>query len=91
MNELQNTAPGNLKTKPIYTVAKLIEELKKLPQNMPVVTNGYEGEFENILPPKIISVKFVPDQPYYDGQFHLSEPNESKAFKAVALEREVRS
>jgi hypothetical protein len=90
MNELQNTAPGNLKTKPIYTVTKLIEELKKLPQNMPVVTNGYEGEFENILPPKIISVKFVPNQPYYDGQFQQTDSNDQVTFKAVKIEREVR-
>jgi len=90
MNELQNTDPDNLKTKPKYTIAKLIEELKKFPQDIPVVTNGYEGEFENILPPKIISVKFVPDQPYYDGQFHLVNKNEPTAFKSVAIEREVR-
>ena len=80
-----------MKSKPIYTVAKLIEELKKFPQDMPVITNGYEGEYENILPPKIISVKFVPDQPYYDGQFHLVDKNDPAAFKTVAIEREVRN
>ncbi|MBW6536666.1 MAG: hypothetical protein K0B11_16790 [Mariniphaga sp.] len=79
-----------MKTKPMYTIAKLIEELKKFPQDMPVVTNGYEGEFENILPPKIISVKFVPDQPYYDGQFQQTDSNDPLAIKAVTIEREVR-
>jgi len=74
----------------MYTIAKLIEELKKFPQDMPVVTNGYEGEFENILPPKIISVKFVPDQPYYDGQFQQTDSNDPLAIKAVTIEREVR-
>ncbi len=79
-----------MKTKPVYTVEKLIEELKKLPQDLPVITNGYEGEYENILPPKTITVKFVPDEPWYNGQFQQAEKKEHNAFSAVALEREER-
>lgn len=79
-----------MESKSSYSVAQLIEELKKFPPDMPVITNGYEGEYENILPPKIITVKFVPDEPYYNGQFHLVRVNENDAFEAVAIEREVR-
>lgn len=74
-----------MKTKPTYTVAQLIEELKKFPMDMPVITNGYEDEYENILPPKIISVKIAPDEPYYNGQFQQTKPDDPKAMKEVAL------
>lgn len=79
-----------MKSKPSYTVAKLIEELKKFPPDMPIVTNGYEGEYENILPPKILSVKHVSGEPYYNGQFHFVTQSENDVFSVVAIEREVR-
>lgn len=80
-----------MKTKPGFTVAKLIEALKKFPPDMPIVTNGYEGEYEDILPPKTITVKYEPDEPYYNGQFHHTRQSDKKAFSVVAIEREVRS
>ena len=40
-----------------YKVKDLIEELKKLPQELPVLTDGYEGDYENILKP-FISILF---------------------------------
>ncbi len=79
-----------MKAKPNYTAAQLIEELKKFPPEMPVVTSGYEGEYENILPLKIISVKYIPDEPYYNGQFQCVNEAEIDAFSVVAIEREVR-
>ena len=79
-----------MENKPNFTVAKLIDELKKFPPDMPVITNGYEDQYENILPPKTISVKYVPGQPYYYGQFHYANQPDNKAFKALAIEREVR-
>lgn len=50
-----------------FTVAQLIEKLKKFPQDMPVLTTGYEIEYENILPPRLTKVKYIPDEPYYNG------------------------
>ena len=79
-----------MNTKPAYTVAKLIDELKKLPQDLPVITSGYEGEYENVLPPKTITVKFIPDEPWYNGQFQQTEKTEPEAFRAVVIDREVR-
>jgi hypothetical protein len=55
--------------KPKYTIAQIIEELKKLPPELLVIINGYEGENENILPPNIINVKFVSDEPYIMDNF----------------------
>ncbi len=87
-NLLLNFNP--MKTIPAFTVAQLVEELKKFPPGLPVVTNGYEGEYENLIPPKVISVMFVPNQPWYDGQYRTSTPEEPAAMEAVAIEREVR-
>ena len=76
--------------KPKYTIKQLIEELEKFPPNMPVITNGYEGEYENIMPPNIIMVKFVPDEPYYNGQFQQTVETDKNAFEAVVISREFR-
>ncbi len=76
--------------KPEYTVAQLIEELKKFPPEMPVITNGYEVEYENLILPQTIKVKFVPDEPYYNGQFHQTNEQGEDVFEAVVIAREVR-
>lgn len=76
--------------KPKYTVAQLIEELKKFPPELPVITTGYEGENENILLPTFINVKFVPDEPCYNGQFHQTIETDENSFEAVLISREFR-
>jgi hypothetical protein len=79
-----------MKIKPVYTVARLIEELKKFPPEMPVVTDGYEGEYENMLVPRIITVKFVADEAWYNGQFHLTKADDPEGFQTVVIRRELR-
>ncbi len=79
-----------VENKPKYTVEQLIEALKKFPPNMPVITDGYEIEYENIEMPQEITVKFSPDEPYYNGQFHETKQKSDEAFKAVVLKRECR-
>jgi len=76
--------------KPKYTVAQLIEELKKFLSELLVITSGYEGEYENILPPNIINVKFVPNEPYYNGQFQQTIETDENSFEAVLISREFR-
>jgi len=71
-----------------FTISALINELKKYPQDMVVLTDGYEGDYENILQPKLIKVLQKPNQPYYCGQFHVSE--EAESFDAIVIKREVR-
>jgi len=73
-----------------FTVEQLIEELKKFPSELPIITDGYEGEYENIISPKIVKVKFVANEPYYNGQFHQTDENEENVFQAVVIAREVR-
>lgn len=74
-----------------FTVAQLIEKLQDFPPDMPVITNGYEGEYENILSPRRIKVKYVPDEAWYNGQFHISSEPGENVFEAVLIAREERS
>jgi putative endonuclease len=71
-----------------FTIGTLINELKKYPEDILVLTDGYEGDYENILQPKLIRVMQIPNQPYYCGQYHISEEEES--FDALVIKREVR-
>ncbi len=73
-----------------YTVEQLINELKKFPSDLPVITDGYEIEYENIEMPKEITVTFSPNEPYYNGQFHETKEKSDEAFKAVVIKRECR-
>lgn len=75
--------------RPQYTIADLIKALETFPPDMPVITNGYEEEYENIMLPKKIKVEFSPNQPYYTGQF-VAAANGEETFEAVLIAREVR-
>lgn len=43
------------------TVGQLVDLLKTLPQDLPVLTSGYENGFENFHEPEIIKVKHEPE------------------------------
>jgi len=73
-----------------FTVGQLVEILKSLPQDLPVLTSGYESGFENFYPPRIIKVKHGPENMYYDGEFQISDKDDRNTFKAVVLQRAVR-
>ncbi len=73
-----------------FTVGKLIEVLKSLPQDLPVLTSGYEGGFENFYPPDIIKVKHEPENPYYEGEFQVAEERDGEMFEVVVIRRIVR-
>jgi len=53
------------------TVGQLVDFLKTLPQDLPVLTSGYENGFENFYPLSIIKVRHEPENEYYDGNFRL--------------------
>ena len=72
------------------TVGQLIEVLQSLPQDLPVLTSGYEGGFENFYPLDIIKVMHEPDNPYYDGEFQVAEDEGEETFDAVVIRRVVR-
>ena len=73
-----------------FTVGQLVDILKSLPQDLPVLTSGYESGFENFYPPDIIKVKHEPENPYYEGEFQVAEDEDEETFDAVVLRRVVR-
>ena len=72
------------------TVGQLVDLLKTLPQDLPVLTSGYENGFENFYQPGIIKVKHEPENPYYDGEFQVAEDGDEGTFDAVVIRRVVR-
>ncbi len=74
----------------LFTVKELIEILKDLPQDLPVLTSGYETGFENFYHPSIVELKHVPDNMYWDGEFQISEDGDKDIFEAVILQRVIR-
>ena len=72
------------------TVGQLVEVLKSLPQDLPILTSGYENGFENFYQPSIIKVKHQPENPYYDGEFQVAEDGDEETFDAVVISRVVR-
>lgn len=74
-----------------FTVARLIEKLREFPPDLPVITSGYEGDYENIVLPKQIQVKYIPDEAWYNGQFHQSGETGEDVFEAVVIAREERT
>ena len=72
------------------TVGQLVEFLKTLPQDLPVLTSGYENGFENFYQPSIIKVKHEPENMYYEGEFQVAEDGDEETFDAVVLRRVVR-
>ena len=72
------------------TVGQLVEFLKTLPQDLPVLTSGYENGFENFYPLSIIKVRHEPENEYYEGEFQVAEDGDEETFDAVVLRRVVR-
>ena len=78
------------KEAPHSTVGQLVDLLKTLPQDLPVLTSGYENGFENFYQPSIIKVKHEPENMYYEGEFQVAEDGDVGTFDAVVLRRVVR-
>ncbi len=73
-----------------FTVGQLVEILKFLPQDLPVLTSGYESGFENFYHPEIAELKHEPENMYYDGEFQSADEKDEDTFEAVVLQRVVR-
>ncbi|MDW7776736.1 MAG: hypothetical protein SCH39_10445 [Methanosarcinales archaeon] len=72
------------------TVGQLVESLSSLPQELPVLTSGYEGGFENFYEPVVVKVKHEPENPYYDGEFQIAGEGDEETFDTVIIRRVVR-
>jgi len=73
-----------------FTVGQLVDFLKTLPQDLPVLTSGYKNGFENFYQPDIIKVKHEPENPYYEGEFQASDDGDEETFEVVVIRRVVR-
>ena len=74
-----------------YTVGQLVEILQSLPQDLPVLTSGYESGFENFYRPEIVELQHEPENPYYDGEFQTADEKDKNSFQAVILHRVLRN
>ena len=74
----------------ITTVKELIEILKQMPADLPVLVNGYESGFDNFYNPSIKTLKYVPEVKYWDGEFQQSDNESGNLIEAVVLQRVAR-
>jgi len=72
------------------TVGQLVDFLRTLPQDLPVLTSSYENGFEIFYQPSVIKVRHEPENMYYEGEFQISDEEDQDIFKAVVLRRVVR-
>ena len=75
---------------PYFTVEKLIQALQKLPQDLPVLTHGFEKHFDAILEPVVRDVKFNEENEDFCGMYEYCEELDSGRQKAVLLFRDGR-
>ena len=75
----------------LLTVAQLIEALKAFPADTPVVVNGYESGYENMMPPKIMKLQHQNENKYWGGEFQEVDQERHNTLNAVVLNRKVRS
>ncbi len=72
-----------------FTIGQLVEILKSLPQDLPVLTRGYERGFENFYHPEIIKLEHEPENMYYEGKFQISDEEERRNMTIVKEEWEL--
>ena len=72
------------------TVGQLIELLQVLPQDLPILTNGFKSGFENIYNPEVVELKHEPENLYHHGEFQVAKRNDNNTFQGVILQRFIR-
>lgn len=72
------------------TVGQLIELLQVLPQDLPILTNGFKSGFENIYNPEVVELKHEPENFYHHGEFQVANKNDKNTFQGVILQRFLR-
>ncbi len=60
------------------TVAELVEELKRMPQDALVVAEGYEDGYDTVKRVSLIAVEENPQPKWYLGKYVDSEKADSK-------------
>jgi len=68
------------------TIAKLIQKLQTYPQDLKVVTEGYEDGYDDVLKIELIRIKPAQDAMWYNGSYELSKDDD--ALKAIFINGE---
>ena len=83
------TEPGKF----YFTVGQLMEILKDMPQDLPVIVSGQKSGYENFFHPYVVKMIHDPDCYYQYGEFQSYEESKhqgEETFAAVVLSRVVR-
>jgi hypothetical protein len=67
-------------------VKELIEALKAFPQDLKVVTKGYEGGYDDITKPRLIQVYTYPEEYWWTGRYR-DDDGELPELEVVAIGR----
>lgn len=70
------------------TVKQLKEALKSFPDDLLVVSEGYEGGYDTIKKLKLLKVEETPNQQWWDGQYEAS--NKPDAMEVIFLDSEMK-
>lgn len=75
------------------TVRELIETLKQMPADLPVLVSGYESGFDKFYNPNTQKLKYMPENSYWDGEYQQPDANDEAVdlTEAVVLQRVVRN
>jgi len=73
-----------------FTVGQLVEILKALPPDLPVLTSGYKSGYDNFYHPEVVKMKRGLNDWYEYGEFEVAGEGDIETFDAVLLSRVVR-
>lgn len=73
-----------------FTAGQLIEALKTLPSDMPVLIRGQEGGFDNFYHPYVVKMKHETENMFMDGEFQIASKKSKNVFEAIILDRVMR-
>ena len=73
------------------TLKELIQILKKFPEDLPVLVDGYESGFEHFYSPNIQKLKYEPENRHFDGEYQRIDNKHEKSIDGVVLQRMLRN
>lgn len=70
-----------------FTVGQLMEILKTIQPDLPVLVNGYKSGYENFFQPMVVKMTHKPENWFEYGEFEVAQEGDKETFEAVVLER----
>ena len=74
----------------LLQLAMLIEHLRLLPSDLPVLTHGFKEHFDTILEPVVRDVKYNEENYDFCGKYELCDENGEGSTEAVVVFRDGR-